>query len=307
MRTKPTRRVAWPVLSAAALPLAMALGALARPDVAAQQQPPPPPSARANAPIDLTGYWVSVVSEDWRHRMATPRRGDYESLPIGPQGRRLADTWDLARDDAAGLQCKAFGVGGIMRQPGRLRIGWQDAATLNVEFDAGTQTRLLHFDPMARPGGEKTWQGFSVAEWEGPSAGRGGRGRAAQAQFEIGGGAGGGGAVPPGGAGAGLRGGPPPSDSIFQGGSLKVVTTHFREGYLRKNGVPYSENASITEYFHRLPTHPNGDTWLHVLTIVEDPTYLREPFYTSTHFKLEPDGARWNPTPCRTAPPPGPA
>ena len=110
----------------------------------------------------------------------------------------------------------------------------------------------------------------------------------------------------PGGGGAGLRGGPAPPSSVLEGGSLKVVTTNFREGYLRKNGVPYSENASITEYIQRLPQHPNGDNWLLVVTVVEDPKYLTQPFYTSTHFKLEPDGSRWNATPCKTAaPPPG--
>jgi hypothetical protein len=114
------------------------------------------------------------------------------------------------------------------------------------------------------------------------------------------------GPIAPGGGGRGQRGGPPPSASINQGGSLKVVTTNFREGYLRKNGVPYSENAAITEYFHRLPEHPNGDVWLHVVTIVEDPRYLNEPFYTSTHFKREGSGANFNPTECRTAAPPPP-
>jgi hypothetical protein len=257
---------------------------------AASQQPPG--AARAIAPIDLAGYWVAVVSEDWRHRMATPRKSDYESLPLNAEGRRVADGWDLDKDNAAGLQCKAFGIGGIMRQPGRLHISWQDDNNLKLDFDAGTQTRLLHFDRSRRPQAEKTWQGFSIAEWEGQGLGR--RGGPAPSTRPI----------DPGGGGRGLRGGPPPPSTINEGGSLKVVTTNFREGYLRKNGVPYSETAAITEYFHRLPQHPNGDNWLHVVTIVEDPRYLSQPFYTSTHFKLEADGARWNPTPCRTAPPP---
>ena len=85
---------------------------------------------------------------------------------------------------------------------------------------------------------------------------------------------------------------------------MKVVTKNMRAGYLRKNGVPYSEDASITEYFDRLPPHPNGDVWMLVLTIVEDPKYLTQPFYTSTQFKLEPDGSKWSPTPCKTLPPP---
>ena len=76
------------------------------------------------------------------------------------------------------------------------------------------------------------------------------------------------------------------------------MTTNFREGYLRKNGVPYSEQAVITEYIHRLPTHPNGDNWLQVITIVEDPRYLTQPFYTSTNFRLEPNDTNFRPTPC---------
>ena len=248
--------------------------------------------AKAIAPVDLTGYWVSVVSEDWRHRMTTPRKGDFESLPLSPEGTRVANTWDLAKDDQAGLQCKAFGIGGIMRQPGRLHITWQDDNTLKMEFDAGTQSRLLYFDKAKQPSDEKSWQGHSIAQWEGPALGQRGAPRGSSAPRD------------PGGGGQGLRGGPAPPDAVFEGGSLKVVTTNFREGYLRKNGVPYSENASITEYINRLPQLPNGENWLLVITVIEDPKYLTQPFYTSTQFKLEPDGSKFKPTPCRTAPPP---
>ena len=260
------------------------------------QRGPAPESPRGSAPVDLTGYWVSVVSEDWRHRMATPRKGDYESLPLNAEGRRVADSWDLERDTAAGLQCKAFGVGGLMRQPGRMHITWEDDATLRIDFDAGSQTRLLRFDAAAEPAGEQTWQGHSTAAWQRPP----GRGNA-PVRAQIGNSTG---PIAAGGGGRGLRGGPPPSAAINEGGSLRVATTGFREGYLRKNGVPYSETATITEYFHRLPQQPNGDTWLLVVTVIEDPQYLNEPFYTSTHFKLEENDDGWNPTPCRTAPPP---
>ena len=260
------------------------------------QRPPGAASQRESAPVDLTGYWVSVVSEDWRHRMATARKGDYESLPLNAEGRRVADTWDLDADNAAGLQCKAFGVGGLMRQPGRLHITWENDETLRIDFDAGSQTRLLRFAGGAPAPAEKTWQGQSRAEWQRPPAASGQPVRA-----QIGNNTG---PIAAGGGGRGLRGGPAPSSSISEGGALKVTTTGFREGYLRRNGVPYGEAATITEYFHRLPQHPNGDTWLLVVTVVEDPQYLNEPFYTSTHFKLERDGDGWNPTPCRTAPPP---
>src|SRR6185369_3495039 len=171
-------------------------------------------------------------------------------------------------------------------------------------FDAGTQTRLLHFDTATAVPAERTFQGLSLAQWEGPGVGRGaptGDGRPDNRVT-------GGGLLSnqlPGGGGQGLRGGPPPrqQSQINSGGSLKVVTTQFREGYLRKNGVPYSESATITEYIHRLPTHPNGDSWLNVITIVEDPRYLSQPFYTSTNFRREPDDSKFAPTPCKTEAP----
>jgi hypothetical protein len=284
------------VLAAAFL---VALGALQT--AAAQPRPAATPQTpHSSAPIDLTGYWVAVVNEDWRHRMATARKGDFESLPLNAEGRRVANEWDLAADNAAGQQCKAFGVGGLMRQPGRLHITWADDDTLKIDFDAGTQTRLLELASAAqRPAGEATWQGFSRAEWQRPPGGNQNPVRA-----QIGNSTG---PIAPGGGGRGQRGGPPPSGSLTEGGALKVVTTGFRAGYLRKNGVPYSENATITEYFHRLPEQASSDVWLHVLTIVEDPRYLNGEFLTSTHFKREGNGSKWNPTECRTAPPPPPA
>jgi hypothetical protein len=261
---------------------------------AAQAPPAPPRTPRTIAPVDITGYWVALITEDWRWRMLTPPKGDYASVPINDEGRRVADSWNLAKDEAGGLACKPYGVGNIMRMPGRMHITWQDDTTLKLEFDAGTQTRLLNFADKAVAKAPKTWQGYSAANWEiagqsvavdrngipvaPPAGGRGGRG---------GGGGGGGG-----------RGAAPP-----RGGSLHVVTTNFREGYLRKNGVPYSDNASITEYFDKVGPEPNGDIVLLVRTVVEDPKYLQVPFITSTHFKLEKDGAKWNPSPCKIDPP----
>ncbi len=248
-------------------------------DAAAQQrgqgQAPPaeqaPRTPQASAPIDLTGWWVSIVTEDWRFRMVTPPKGDYASVPINNEGRRVADTWDLAKDDASGNQCKPFGAAGIMRMPGRLHITWQDPNSLKIETDAGTQTRLLHFGEGQPPAGEPTWQGYSVATWEGRPQRGGGGGR--------------------GGPNLGPAGPP-------QGGSLKVVTTHMRPGYLRKNGVPYSENAVLTEYFDRHSDY--GSEWFTVTTIVNDPKYLTDEFITSTHFRKEPDGSKFSPSPCQT-------
>ncbi len=273
----------------------------------------PPRPARELAPIDLTGTWVSVVTEDWRWRMVTPPaptpgpqpQVDAASIPLSGEGRKVAAAWSLEADNKAEAQCKAFGAGAIVRQPGRVRISWQDDETLKMEFDAGTQTRVVNFSRAVQPAAEKTWQGHSFAVWEGPGVGRG-TGPAGDGRNDprvTGGGLLG--RDLPGGGGQGLRGGPPPRQQAQMnvGGSLKIVTTNFREGYLRKNGIPYSEQATITEYVHRLPVHPNGDNWMVILTIVEDPLYLSQPFYTSSHFRLEPDGSTWNPTPCQTAAP----
>jgi hypothetical protein len=218
-----------------------------------------PRTPKAAAPIDLTGYWVSIVTEDWRYRMVTPVKGDYPSIPLNAEGRKVADAWDPAADEAAGNQCKAYGAANITRQPGRLHITWDNDTALKVEMDAGTQTRLFRFGAPQIPSGDLGWQGYSAAQWEFPGPG----GRQAR----------------------------PP------GGDLKVVTSHMRAGYFQKNGVPYSANALATEYFHRTD-EPNGDTWLIVTTIVEDPTYLTGPFLRSTHFKKQPDSTGWDPSPC---------
>jgi len=81
-----------------------------------------PPMGRAGAPIDLTGYWVSLVTGDWRFRMITPPKGDYTSIPLNAEARKVADAWDPAKDEAAGEQCKSYGAPALMRVPGRLHI-----------------------------------------------------------------------------------------------------------------------------------------------------------------------------------------
>jgi hypothetical protein len=209
---------------------------------------PTSPTPKASAPMDMTGYWVAFVTEDWRFRMVTPRKGDYQSVPMTEQARKVADAWDPAADEAAGNQCKAFGAAAIMRVPARFHITWQDDNTLRVDSDAGTQTRLFSFSSPPSSPGEKTWQGHSSAQWQRPAA-------------------------------------------------LKVATTNLRAGYLRKNGVPYSENAAVTEYFDMAPL-PGGGQLLVVTTIVEDPLYLQQPFIVSSQFKKEADGSKWDPTPC---------
>jgi hypothetical protein len=243
--------------------------------VGAQFAAPPPDTTppRANAPFDLSGYWVAVVTEDWRYRMVTPVKGDFPGVPVNAAGRRVANMWDPDKDEASGDQCKSYGAAAIMRVPTRLHFSWVDDKTLTVETDAGTQTRTFHFGGTPPPGAAPTWQGYSVASWEGL------RPR---------------GFVLPVVAGSGAGGARP-----GQEGYLKVITTELRSGYLRKNGVPYSANAVVEEYFDSFK-EPNGDTWLVVTAIVTDPTYLENTYITSSQFKKLPGASGWNPTPCES-------
>ena len=211
----------------------------------------PPALAQQRAPVDLTGYWVSVVSEDWAWRMVTPAKGDYASLPLTPEATRIANQWNPA--DSGG--CKPYGAAAVMRHPGRLHITWEDATTLRIDTDAGAQTRRLRFN-TAPAAGPRDLQGHSVARWDTPGEAQPGR-----------------------------------------WASLKVTTANMTAGWLRKNGVPYSENAVMTEYFDHFSD--GVDEWFTVTTIVEDPIYLTQPLVISSNFKKEPDGAKWKPAPCR--------
>ena len=129
---------------------------------------------KESAPIDLTGYWVSIVSEDWRFRMLTPPKGDHPDFLLTPAGTKLADSWDAAKDEAEKDHCKAYGAPNIMRVPGRFHITWADDRTLKIETDAGQQTRLLRFAaapgaPVATATGTAAGpsrQGASTAQWE---------------------------------------------------------------------------------------------------------------------------------------------
>lgn len=251
------------VSTAGAVVTAVAVGLVSLP-VELNGQPPAAAAqpARAVAPFDLTGQWVSVVTEDWRHRMMTPPRGDVQSVPVNAAGRAAAQAWDPARDEAEGNQCRSYGAAAIMRVPGRVRISWQDDSTLQIETDAGSQVRHLHFESAPEPDGEPTWQGVSRAQWR-------------------------------------LFGGGPFAQATSRTGSLTVVTTGMRAGYLRRNGVPYSSDAIVTENIDLL-NQPDGSQWLVVQTIVEDPAYLTQPFITSSNFRKESDrdGSGWNPRPC---------
>lgn len=242
------------------------------------------PAARAAAPIDLTGYWTAVLTEDWHVRMLTAPRGDFGSGPPGAvaqvvtgrigaganpakdgnipynlKGAEAAMAWDAAADEAAGRQCLAYGAPGLMRQPTHLRVSWADDDTLKIEADFGTQTRLLRFAPgaVAPP---PSLQGHSVASW-----------------ISMGGGGG--------------------QEGFQKGGALRVVTTRLTPGYYWKNGMPYSDNAVLKENFFLLDL-PDGNQWLTVTQQVDDREFLTEPYVVNYHFKKLPDDSKWHPTPC---------
>jgi hypothetical protein len=236
----------------------------------AQRGPGGPPAAaatgKAGAPVDLTGYWVSLVTEDWIERMSP------DSPPSGTGGR---DAGDRAAGAAGGRgrgaapagadPCRAYGAGGSMRVPGRLNITWMDDNTLKIDMDAGTQTRTLRFGQPVPAGTQRTLQGYSVASWE-TGARAGG----------FGGGRGGGGAA-----------------AAPRWGQLKVVTTNTTGGFLLSSRNTYSENAVITEYF--APHSDFGSDYMTVVTTVEDGG---NPRIVSSTFKKEPNGSKFKPTGC---------
>jgi hypothetical protein len=258
---------------------------LSQPLAAADISPkkPAPATPRAAEQFDITGHWVSIISEDWIYRMLVGPKGDVGSIPVNDAGRKAAAAWDPAKDAAEPGACKAYGAAGLIRQPGRLAIAWADDRTLRIDFDAGRQTRLLHFsDQLPTSGyssseppsnfavpdvpGEPTLQGYSVAAWH------------KQAQ--------------------GLGTGPYASTTVAaKGGSLAVITRHLAPGYLQSNGIPYSSQAILKEFFDVVRI-PSGIEYLIVTSIVEDPTYLNQPWVTSTQFKREPDGSKWDPAGC---------
>jgi hypothetical protein len=224
-------------------------------------------SARAEAPIDLAGYWVSVVTEDWPWRMHTPPKGDYASIPLNAEGERVANLWTEAQDGS----CLAFGAAAVLRMPTRVHITWQDDSTLKLETDNGQQTRLLRFDEAATSAtAPRSLQGTSVAEWQQSEVvrARGAEGGEASARVD-------GGVWTP----------------------LKVTTTNLTAAWLRPNGVPVSENAVVTEYFDYFTE--GDEQWFIVTTMVDDPQYLRERLVISSNFRREPNGAKWAPRPCK--------
>jgi len=234
--------------------------------------PPAPTTPIAAAPIDLTGYWVSQIVDEWRFRVK-PEKGDIPYMPLNPAARRIANAWDPDKDAADGNACKAYGAVGVMQRPGRLHITWQDDMTLKIDADAGTQSRLLHFGPAPAQKGAPSLQGYSAAQWM--VNGR--------VLLDTG--------------GTGFVPGLGPARGTARGGTLRVTTDNLLPGYIRKNGVPHSDHAVLNEYFN-LVTGQQGDSYFVVTAMVDDPTYLTGPFIRTYNFKKQQDASGWEPTPC---------
>jgi hypothetical protein len=231
----------------------------------------PPPTGQGLAPFDPAGYWVSMIVDEWRFRV-TPQKGDILYLPLNAEARRVALAWDPAKDEAEGQACRAYGAVGVMQRPGRLHITWDNPNTLKIEADAGTQMRLIHFIAAPADRGEPSWQGYSTGNWR-----VNGRGLIDTGGIGL---------VPA------LR-----QSGTSANGTMTIVTTNMRPGYLRKNGVPYSDKAVLTEYINRLNGQEN-DSYLSVTATLEDPTYLTQPFVRTYAFKKAADATGWDPTPC---------
>jgi hypothetical protein len=184
-------------------------------------EPLAPVTARALAPVDLTGVWVSVVTEDWRAQVEPEGKSQHPAIPLSPAGLSRVNARNPMKDETSGEACRGYGAPGVMRAPGRIRINWDSDNTLKIETEAGTQTRLLRFAPAAATP-QPTWQGESRAEWQVAGARR-------------------------------------TAGSASPSGTLKAITHHLKPGYLQKNGVAYGPSAVLTEYFART-VEPSGDT-----------------------------------------------
>jgi len=229
------------------------------------------------APIDLTGNWVSVVTEDWHTRMVMPERENFDGLPLTQQAQEKALATNLDALEEQGQACVAYGAARIMREPVRLKIYWEDADTLRIDTDSGQQTRLFHF-ANAPSSIASSPQGLSVAQWQynvGFDPVR------TQFVFEQ--------------NGFSTQG----TDLVLpDSGKLYVKTDNLTEGMLRKNGAPTSTQAVVEEYFNII-SGPDNNDWLIVTTIVHDPVNLLVDHVTSSNFRRENDDSKWNPQPCR--------
>lgn len=77
----------------------------------------------------------------------------------------------------------------------------------------------------------------------------------------------------------------------WEGDMLKVTTTHLKEGWVRRNGLPRSDRATVIEYFIR------NEDYLTLATVVVDPVYLTEPLVRTSDWVQDP-GVQLSPFSC---------
>jgi hypothetical protein len=203
-------------------------------------------------------------------RMVVPGPGEYIGIPINLKAKQYADAWRAGPDEAAGKQCEAYGGGTILLVPEQLHISWQDDNALRVQSDAGMQDWVLHFQPGAEDVSSiaASRQGYAAAKWDLSRV------------------------LPPGQFGVGEQSQPAP-----RYGSLDVEVSHLLPGLLRKNGVPYSGETTVSEFWEQHPG-PAGAQYLIISMVLSDPVYLTSPYYTAASFEKQADGSGWDPTPC---------
>lgn len=223
----------------------------------------PPREATPGNLENIEGQWVSIVNEDWLWRMRVPEKGDFTSIPYNARAREVGETWD----ESMANSCLRYGAAGIMRQPMRIRTEWESDSVLTLETDYGQQTRRFIFNEAAPANTPRSLQGYSMANWE----------------YDF---------LPIGNFGGFGAEAPDPEH-----GSLKVETSHLTAAWLRANGAPVSENATVTEYYTMFQD-PTGIDWLTVTVVVHDPMYLNQDFITSSHFRRDTNAGAWDPRPC---------
>jgi len=191
--------------------------------------------------VDLSGAWTPQYTEDQPERIPGPDLVDYLGIPINPEARQWALSWDPDRLSLPEHQCQEHTVAYIYRGPVQLRL-WeerdpqtQDLVAIHSYINIYEQNRTIWMDNRPHPPdyAAHTFAGFSTGHWD--------------------------------------------------GNILTVYTTHIKQGWHRRNGIPSSDEITLTEHFIR-----HGDRLTHV-SIVSDPIYLSEPLIKSEDFTSNPN------------------
>ncbi len=201
---------------------------------------------RAFAQVDLSGAWTVRLHEDLQHRNDAlgggPRIGDYTGLPINDAARAKADSWDASIFSARERQTIVQPAAYGSRGGGSMRI--------SRVIDDATERLLAFKIYRAAVAGSTTRMIWMDRR-----------------------------AHPPDWAAHTWQGF---ATGRWEGDMLTVETTHLKMGWIQRNGVPASDQTTITEHFVR---HGN---LLTLISVIRDSVYLEEPFVRSTNFVMDP-------------------